>query len=164
MATKPTKATVTWKPPLSNGGDPIIGYSVTCTSVPGGVKVGPKIYTGASTTTTGVSGFTGLTPLTQYTCAVVAFNNYGPGTPGVSKEFGTVPTPRPPAPPASLYIATDIACNGDCSTILVASGSLGGHIYVSVASNKFKHALRVVPCPKAASHVYFSVLAQQVHG
>lgn len=88
-----SKATVKWAPPLSDGGAAILGYSVTCTSTPGGVKVGPKTYLGAATTTTGVDGFSGLTPLTSYKCAVVAFNTNGPSQAAESNEITTAGAP-----------------------------------------------------------------------
>jgi len=105
--TSGTTVTVTWQPPADDGGNPIIGYSVTCVSSPGGVKVGPERFLGAATTGTGPGGFTGLSPLTTYKCSVVAFNNAGPSAPAVSAEFTTPLGATPPAAPGTPTFVED---------------------------------------------------------
>lgn len=61
---------VTWTAPGSDGGDPITGYTVTCTD-------GANNYSAGGTVPP--LSVTGLVNGTAYTCAVAAINSAGPG-------------------------------------------------------------------------------------
>ena len=67
-------ATVTWTDPASDGGSPITGHEVTCTST-GGLAVSPQSFSAGAISTGRV---TGLFPGVPYTCTVVAINAVGP--------------------------------------------------------------------------------------
>ncbi len=84
------QVTVSWTTPVSNGGLPITGYTVT--STPGGVTCS----TVAPTTTCVVSG---LTNGTSYTFRVVATNTVGDSVPSGASQ-STTPSVPPDAPTA----------------------------------------------------------------
>ena len=85
------QATVTFTPPVNNGGSPITGYTVTSNPA-GGVDVN-----GGSTATTHT--VTGLTNGTAYTFTVTATNAIGTGPPSAPSNSVT-PATVPGAPTA----------------------------------------------------------------
>ena len=70
----PGQATISWTPPVGDGGTPIVGYVVT--AYIGFTPVKNRIYLSTATTQT----ITGLTPGTTYRFKVAAFNTIGAGT------------------------------------------------------------------------------------
>lgn len=91
------------------------------------MKVGPVIYPGAATTSTGADGFSGLTGSTTYTCSVIAFNGAGPSKPGVSNAMTTMasaPSPPPPRPPVTVTASWSVVrCSGDCEVIIACGNN-----------------------------------------
>jgi Fibronectin type III domain len=85
------QATVSWAAPASNGGSPIIGYTVT--SDPAGAIVSTSA---ASTSLT----VTGLTNDTTYTFSVVATNDVGDGASSAPSNAVTPTAPVITSPPA----------------------------------------------------------------
>ncbi len=80
-------ATVSFTPPVVNGGAPITGYTATCTSSDGGVS---------GSESSGGTQFTvlGLTKGHTYQCTVVAMNVVGPSVPSAASNtfvLATVP-------------------------------------------------------------------------
>ena len=71
---------VTWNPPSSDGGDPIIGYNVTCQD-----GVIASSATGPAPPIT----VTGLTNGNPHTCTVAAYNASGPGTASAPSNSAT---------------------------------------------------------------------------
>jgi large repetitive protein len=73
------RITSTFTPPSSDGGSPIMSYTLTCTPIGGGMPV---------TATSGASPITdlGLTDGVTYTCTVTATNSAGPGAPSAASN------------------------------------------------------------------------------
>jgi hypothetical protein len=105
------QVTVSWTAPASDGGSPIIGYTVT--SSPGG-----KTATSNGATTVIVSG---LTNGTDYTFTVVATTARGNGPASMESEAVT-PARSPDAPTSAAAAAGD----GAASVIWTAPASDGG--------------------------------------
>lgn len=120
------EVTVSWTPPLSNGGSPITGYTVT-SSPPGST---PNVCTNISSTS---CVFTGLTNGTPYVFTVVATNSQGTGA-------SSSPTPpvSPASPPGAPTGVTAAIGNGQATISWTAPLNNGGSpitgYIVSVAS------------------------------
>jgi len=83
-------ATVRWRPPVSDGGSPIKGYTVTPRA--GGVALAPQLFGAGATFAT----VTGLTIGQSYTFSVAAVNAKGTGPPSTSSNAVTVGLPSAP--------------------------------------------------------------------
>ena len=86
-----TQSVVTWSVPTSNGGDPVLGYSVTATDI---TTASHGAQTCATTTTT--CTVTGLTNGDQYRMSVTA--NNAVGTSAVASSNVVRPATAPSAP------------------------------------------------------------------
>ena len=100
------QATVSWTPPASNGGSPILSYTVT--SNPAG---GTASTLGATSTTV-----TGLTNGTSYTFTVIATNLIGSSTASL---------PSNPVVPAAGIVKSNSAEGGTAGTAVTAGNSGG---------------------------------------
>ncbi len=78
-----TSATVTWTPPISDGGSPLTSYVVTS------VADGSTTVVDASTTS---QTFTGLAPGSTHSYSVIAVNAQGPGPARASNQVVISPT------------------------------------------------------------------------
>ena len=107
------QATVSWTPPLDNGGSVITGYTVTAN--PGGQQA---TVTGTTAT------FAYLTNGTPYTFTVTARNSVGDSPASVASTPVT-PNPPPTTPAAPTAVAA-IAGNGTASVTWTAPADTGG--------------------------------------
>lgn len=97
-----TQATVTFTPPVSNGGAAITGYTLTAS--PGGATT-----TGAGSPIT----MTGLTNGTSYTFTVSATNSVGTGAPSAASNAVTPSVPPNNLPVITQGAATSVAMSED---------------------------------------------------
>lgn len=125
------RVTVTWKPPISDGGSAISSYEVV--STPGGFGCTTQVDTSCVVT--------GLTNGTVYDFTVAAINAAGPGSPGISEAVtpaaisappggdggggGGFPPPGDPSPPPA-----DEGIAG-LSAPLVAAYNVSGTVWVT---------------------------------
>jgi hypothetical protein len=83
---------IAFAPPLNDGGDPISGYSATCTSEDGGAA---RTAAGAGSPIT----VSGLSYGRTYTCVVIATNDHGDSVPSAeSNAFVPITVPSAPRP------------------------------------------------------------------
>jgi hypothetical protein len=126
-------ATLTWAPPLTNGGAAITGYIVTAS--PGGATVR------VSGTTTSAQ-ITGLTNATTYTFTVSAFNSAGAGAP--SAPSNPVEPQSPPIPGNTLTLpVTGMASTPDGAGywLVSAAGGVGAYGSASYYGSMAGHQL-----------------------
>ncbi len=108
------QATVSWTAPLSDGGSPINGYTVTSSP-------GAKTCTTTGATTCTVTGLTNGTP---YTFTVTAKNTIGTGPP--SAPSNTVTPTAPATAPGAPGTPTAVAGNAQATVSWTAPLSDGG--------------------------------------
>ncbi len=109
------QATVSWTPPASDGGSPVIGYVVT--PYIGFAPQKSRIYISTATTQT----MTGLAPNTTYRFKVAAINAVGVSA--ASRPSNAITTPNVPEPPT---IGTAVAASGQASISWTAPTADGG--------------------------------------
>jgi fibronectin type 3 domain-containing protein len=125
-------ATVTWSAPLSNGGLPVTGYTVTSSPAVSTPAACSTALTGSSTSCI----FTGLTNGTSYTFTVKATNAAGTG-PASSPSNLTAPANTVPDAPSNVNATsyantqsvvswTAAAANGSAITAYTVTSSPGG--------------------------------------
>ena len=85
----PDGVEVTWEPPISDGGAPITGYTVTCREL-GATREATTGPAGRSATVTGLSATEAIT------CTVHASNLRGAGPESAAATIDTPPANRPP--------------------------------------------------------------------
>ena len=107
-------ATISWNPPVSNGGSPITGYVVT--PYIGGVAQAPVPFNSTATTQT----VTGLTNGTTYRFAVQAINAVGTGA------YSDVSAPVTPGTPDAPTIGAAVAGDAQATVSWTAPLSDGG--------------------------------------
>jgi len=83
-------AVVRWQPPVSDGGAPITGYTVTPNAA--GAALAPQLFAAGATFAT----VTGLTNGRSYTFTVAAINATGTGPPSTASNAVTVGLPSAP--------------------------------------------------------------------
>ena len=135
------QATVSWTPPVSNGGSPITGYTVT--SDPAG---GTASTLGATSTTV-----TGLANGTAYTFTVVASNAVGPSAPS---------TPSNSVTPSAAAVNSNTAEGGTAgvSVTTANSGGASGNAFTVVGKGS---GASIVFATAAAAH---GTLGYSLHG
>ncbi len=104
-------AVVSWTKPVSDGGAPVSGYTVTAT--PGGA------HASVSGQTT-IAGITGLAANTRYTFAVVATNVAGRSAAGSSPAVTTPAGPPPQTSPAPISTSRYVRNISDSATVDLA--------------------------------------------
>lgn len=113
------QATISWTPPSSNGGSPIVSYTVLAT--PGSASC-TYVVVNPETDTCTVAG---LTNGTQYVFDVVAVNVAGNGPAGLSNPV------TPTAPPSNVLNPTAVASNAQATVSWAPPASNGGSPIIS---------------------------------
>jgi hypothetical protein len=115
----PRKANLAWTPPIDDGGAPIKGYVITC-STPGTDAIINKIKKVPATATTASVG--GLINGAAYSCAVAARNAAGVGVASASTQV----TPRtiPGAPQTPVVLAGSSSATMTFAAPLTNGGSV----------------------------------------
>ncbi len=135
------KGTITWTPPVFNGGSPIKGYVVTCTA---GASIVNKNASATSTSTSVASLVNGI----EYSCTVAARNAAGVGAASVPKLV----TPRTVASTPSVTTATP--SSGGAIIAITAPTSNGGadiSAYAAVCTSTVAGAVTPVTVSGAGS-------------
>jgi hypothetical protein len=113
-------ATVTFTPPASNGGSPIMGYTVT--STPGSIEA-----FGTSSPIT----VTGLTSGTSYTFSVIAANEIGASFPSLESNTVTTDYINPNTPGAPTIGTAAVTGSRNANVPFTAPASNGGYAITS---------------------------------
>jgi Tol biopolymer transport system component len=138
------RATVTWRPPITDHGSPVTGYVVT--TYVAGVAQGAHAY--ASTATTQI--VTGLVQGTTYTFKIAASNANGTGPKSPATNAVTVGTPSAPRSPSAVA-GNDRATVSWTRPAKVNGSPLGGYritVYIGGAAQ--------------TTHTYASTATSQV--
>lgn len=122
------RTVVAFAAPAFTGGAPITGYTVTATTVPGGVT---STATGAASPIT----VTGLSNGTTYAFRVSAMNTAGTGALSAASANATPVAPdEPPAPPAKEDVTLAPGSSGTLSTPGSATLNAGSALAVQAAA------------------------------
>ena len=119
------KGTITWTPPVFNGGSPIKGYVVTCTA---GASIVNKNASATSTSASVASLVNGI----EYSCTVAARNAAGVGAASVPKLV----TPRTVASTPSIATVTPTTSGATIGiTAPMTDGGAGITAYTAVCTS-----------------------------